>query len=154
MKRISVEIDEKTLSELNSIVRKGMRTVRVVTHARILLLSHSGRRSDEIAEILGVDPDTVLRVKKRFLEGGVEKALHDDSKPGHPKKYGNKETAEIIALACSSPPEGRKRWTVRLIVEEMKKKEGFEGINRESVRLILKKTKLNHGKEECGASGS
>ena len=53
--------------------------------------------------------------------------------------YGEKETAEIIALACSSPPHGRKRWSVRLIVEEMKKKKGFEGINRESVRLILKK---------------
>ena len=153
MKRISVEIDENTMSELNAIVKKGMRTVREVTHARILLLTHSGRRSNEIAEILNVDADTVLRVKKRFLEGGIVKALHDDPKPGQPKKYGEKEAAEIIALACSSPPHGRKRWSIRLIVEEMKKKKGFEGINRESVRLILKKTTQNHGKEECGASG-
>ena len=152
MKRISVEIDENTLSELNSIVRKGMRTVRVVTHARILLLSHSGRRSDEIAEMLGVDPDTVLRVKKRFLAGGIEKALHDDPKPGQPKKYGDKETAEIIALACSSPPEGRRRWSIRLLVEELKKRPSFEGINREVVRMILKKTTQNPGREECGAS--
>ena len=139
MKRISVEIDENTMSELNAIVKKGMRTVREVTHARILLLTHSGRRSNEIAEILNVDADTVLRVKKRFLEGGIEKALHDDPKPGQPKKYGEKETAEIIALACSSPPHGRKRWSFRVIVEAMKKKKGFEATNRESVRLILKK---------------
>ena len=55
MKRISVEIDENTMSELNAIVKKGMRTVREVTHARILLLTHSGRRSNEIAEILKID---------------------------------------------------------------------------------------------------
>lgn len=134
-----MDIDENTLSELNNIVRRGMRTVREVTRARILLLSNSGKRSDEIAEILSVDPDTVLRVKKRFIEGGMEKAIHDDDRPGQPRKYGEKETAEIIALACSSPPGGRKRWTVRLIADEMKKKKGLEGINRESVRLILKK---------------
>ena len=152
MKRISVEIDDNTISELNAIVKKGMRTVREVTHARILLLAHSGRKSNDIAEILNVDADTVLRVKKRFLEGGIVKALHDDPKPGQPKKYGEIETAEVIALACSSPPSGRKRWTIRLIVEEMKKKKGFEGINRESVRLILKKTTRNHGKKGCGVS--
>ena len=99
MKRISVEIDKNTLFVLNNIVRKGMRTVRVATHARILLLSHSGKRSDEISKIPGVDPHTVLRVKKCFLEGGVEKVLHDDSKLGQPKRYGDKETTEIIALA-------------------------------------------------------
>ena len=55
-------------------------------------------------------------------------------------------------LACSSSPDGRKRWTIRLIAEEIKQKEGFEGINRESVRADPKKTKLNHGKEEGGAS--
>ena len=104
---------------------------------------------------LRMEISSLIRILKVLMDekNSFEKALHDDSKPGHPKKYGDTETAEIIALACSSPPEGRKRWTVRLIVEEMKKKEGFEGINRESVRLILKKTKLNHGKEECGASG-
>ena len=90
MKRISVEIDKNTLFVLNNIVRKGIKTVKVATHARILLLSYSGRRSDEIAEIPDVDPDTVLRVKKRILEGGVEKALPDEPKPSQPKRYGDK----------------------------------------------------------------
>ena len=133
-----MEIDEDTLPELNSIVMGGMRTIRVVTHARILILSNLGRKSDEIAEILGVDPDTFLRVKKRFLEGGIDKAPHDDPKPGQPKKYGDKGIAEIIALACSSSQDVRKQWSVRLIMEELNNKKGFEGINRKSVRLILK----------------
>jgi transposase len=110
-----------------------------VNHARILLLSNSGKSIYQIAETLCVNRNTVLGVRKRYLSGGMASALHDAERSGQPKKYGDSETSEIIALACSSPPEGRKRWTVRLIVEEMKKKEGFEGINRESVRLILKK---------------
>ena len=113
--------------------------MREVNRARILLLSTSGMRNGQIAEKLCVNRNTVLGVKKRYLSGGMASALNDAERSGQPKKCRDRETAEIIALACSSPPEGRKRWTVRFIVEEMKKKEGFEGIDRESVRLILKK---------------
>lgn len=150
MKKTGVDLDEKSIQELKNIVKSGKRAVREVTRARILLLSKSGKGNDEIAEILCVNRNTVLGVKKRFLEGGLKRAIHDAERSGQPKKYGDKETAEIIAIACSSPSGGRKRWTVRLISDEMKKR-GFEGTNRESVRLILKKTKPSHGKEECGA---
>jgi transposase len=153
MRRTQIVLDSKSVLELENIVKRGKRAVREVNRARILLLSNSGKRNDEIAETLCVNRNTVLGVKKRYLNGGLESALHDADRSGQPKKYGDKETAEIIALACSSPPGGRRRWSVRLITEEMKKRKGFEGINRESVRLILKKTKLNHGREECGASG-
>ena len=152
MRRIKIELDRKSVMELENIVKKGKRAVREVNRARILLLSNSGKRNDEIAKTLCVNRNTVLGVKKRYLKGGMASALHDAKRSGQPKKYGDREKAEIIALACSSPPEGRKRWSVRLIAEEMKKRKGFEGINRESVRLILKKTTSSHGKEECGAS--
>ncbi len=153
MRRTKIELDRNSVLELENIVKKGKRAVREVNRARILLLSNSGKRNDEIAETLCVNRNTVLGVKKRYLKCGLAGALHDGERSGQPKKYREKESAEIIALACSSPPHGRKRWSIRLIVEEMKKKKGFEGINRESVRLILKKTTQNHGKEECGASG-
>ena len=153
MRRTKIELDRNSVLELENIVKKGKGTVREVNRARILLLSNSGKRNDEIAETLCVNRNTVLGVKKRYLKCGLAGALHDGERSGQPKKYREKESAEIIALACSSPPHGRKRWSIRLIVEEMKKKKGFEGINRESVRLILKNTTQNHGKEECGASG-
>ena len=153
MRRTKIELDRNSVLELENIVKKGKRAVREVNRARILLLSNSGKRNDEIAETLCVNRNTVLGVKKRYLKCGLAGALHDGERSGQPKKYREKEAAEIIALACSSPPHGRKRWSIRLIVEEMKKKKGFEGINRESVRLILKNTTQNHGKEECGASG-
>jgi transposase len=139
MKRIELEMDDKTVSELKTIIKKGKRTVREVIRAELLLLAHEGKRNDEITEILHINRDTVLKVKKRFIEGGMNRSVHDASRPGQPKKYGEKETAEIIALACSSPPEGRKRWSIRLLVEELKKMPSMKGINREVVRMILKK---------------
>lgn len=140
MRRIGIELDKSSRSELVNFVRKGERIAREVTRARILILANSGKHNDEIADTLGIDRDTVLRVKKRYLEGGVDKAIHDDPRPGQPRKYSDSVIAEVIALACSSPPEGRKRWSVRLLAEELGKRESMKGINRETVRIILKKT--------------
>ena len=140
MRRIGIELDKSSRSELVNFVRKGERIAREVTRARILILANNGKHNDEIADILGVDCDTVLRVKKRYIEGGVDKAIHDDPRPGQPRKYSDSVIAEVIALACSSPPEGRKRWSVRLLAEELGKRESMKGINRETVRIILKKT--------------
>lgn len=99
---------------------------------------------------MDIHPNTVSRVKNKYLKDGVNVALFDKQRPGQPLKYNDKEEAEIIAVACSDPPEGRKSWSLRLITETLKDKEGFETINRESVRLILKKAKQSHGKEKCG----
>jgi transposase len=99
----------------------------------------------EIKDVLGISRATVSNVKKRYRKGGLGPALKEKPRPGQPKKYTVKEEAEIIATACTSPPKGRKRWTIRLLVDELKKKKGFETINRESVRLILKKRKLSLG---------
>lgn len=138
MKRIEIEIDNRTISELKAIIRRGKKTVREVMRAELLLLTHQGRGNDEIADILHINRDTVLRVKKRFIEGGLDRAIHDSPRPGQPSKYSNSAKAEVITLACSSPPEGRKRWSVRLLAEELKRRPSLEGINREVVRMILK----------------
>jgi transposase len=103
-----------------------------------------------IAEDLEIHRDTVRKIKKRYLEGGLERALYDNPRSGMPKKYSDKQEAEIVALACTDPPEGRKRWTINLIAETLKGKEGFETLSRETVRLVLKKRTLSHGLKECG----
>lgn len=139
MKRIEIKMEPQVESELRSIVKKGKRAVREVTRAQLLLLAHAGKRNDEIADILHINRDTVLGVKNRFIEGGLNRAIHDAPRPGQPSKYDERARAEVIALACSSPPEGRKRWTVRLIAEELRKRPGMAGMNREIVRVILKK---------------
>ena len=101
MRRTKIELDRNSVLELENIVKKGKRAVREVNRARILLLSNSGKRNDEIAETLRVNRNTVLEVDERYTNGGLENAFHDANRSAQPKKYGEKETAEIIALACS-----------------------------------------------------
>jgi transposase len=116
----------------------------------LILLSNSDLNQKEIAEVLDITPKTVSKIKKRYLEGGLDFALNDKPRSGQPKKYDDVKEAEIVALACTDPPKGRKRWSVRLIAEKLKDKPGFETITRETVRVTLKKTQQNHGLKKCG----
>jgi len=137
MKRI--RLNDKEVEFLRAFVKRGRKSARELTRARILLLVNEGRTETEIKDVLGICRATVSNVKKRYREEGLDSALKEKPRPGQPKKYTDKEEAEIIATACTAPPKGRKRWTIRLLADEMKKRKGFETINRESVRLILKK---------------
>jgi transposase len=140
-----VTLGEKEVQYLKEFVKKGQKDAREITRARILLLLNKGKMDTEIVELLDVGRNTVGRIKKRYQEEGLQSALEDKPRTGQPVKYSEKHAAEIIAQACTTPPEGRKKWTLVLLTEEMKKKEGFETINKESIRLILKKAKLNPG---------
>jgi len=143
MKRI--KLGDEEVEHLKALVRKGRRSARELTRARILLLTNEGRTENGIKEVLGICRATVSNVKRRYREEGLQSALTEKPRLGQPKKYTEKHEAEIIAMACTSPPEGRKRWSVRLLMHEARKKPGFKTINRESIRLILKKAKLSLG---------
>jgi len=145
MKRITINLKQDETESLRRIVKKGSGSVREVRRANILLLANKGKESKEIAEVLEVNKSTVAYVKKRYVTGGLQNALKEKSRPGQPKKYEEKQKAEIIAMACTSPPEGRKRWTIRLLTEEARKSPGFKTMNRESIQLILKKAGLSLG---------
>ena len=145
MKRIIIELSKKDILFLENILKKGASKARKLTRANILLLANKGKQSDEVAMLLGVNRSTVAQVKKRYVEDGLSFALEEKPRSGQPSKYNKKNEAEIIAQACTSAPKGRKRWTIRLLTKEIKKKRGLSAINRESVRLILKKAKLSPG---------
>ncbi len=142
---VKIKLNEEEAQFLKDFVKKGQKDARELTRARILLLANKDKMDTEIVEILDVGRNTVGRIKKRYLDEGLQSALEDKPRPGQPVKYSEKHTTEIIAQACTTPPEGRKKWTLALLTEEMNKKEGFETINKESIRLILKKAKLNLG---------
>jgi putative transposase len=95
--------------------------------------------------LLSINRSTVAQVKKRYAEKGVAYALEERPRSGQPKKYTKTHEAEIIAQACTKAPKGRKRWAVRLLAKELRKKNGLRSINRESVRLVLKKAELSLG---------
>ena len=140
-----MKLTEEEVECLNSFVKKGRRSAREITRAHILLLLNDGRTEMDVKNTLRISRATVSNIKKRYREEGVQRALVDKPRPGQPKKYTERQEAEIIAQACVRPPEGRARWSVRLLTDEMKKQKSFETINRENVRLVLKKRRQSLG---------
>jgi transposase len=106
----------------------------------ILLRADQGDTDQEIADDLGVHADTVRRVRRRFAEHGLDAALTDRPRPGAPPKLDGKQEAMVIALACTDAPEGRDRWSVRLLARRAVELEVVETVSRETVRRVLKKT--------------
>lgn len=110
-----------------------------------MLLLDEGYDTAIISKVLNVHRQRVWRIKRQYLDEGLMPALEEKPRSGQPRKYTEKHDAEIIAQACTKPPNGRKRWSIQLLVEALQKKKGFETINRESVRLVLKKAGLSLG---------
>ena len=139
---ININLKNNEEKFLTNFIRKGKKNARSLTRARILLLANQRKGDTEIAKTLSIGRSTALRIRKRYLEEGLRSALVDKPRSGQPRKYNERHAAEIIALACTKPPERRKRWSLALLYEELRKKEGFETINKQTIRLILKKNKL------------
>lgn len=123
----------------------GGHSLREFNRATILLFLDKGLTVSEIENLLEVDRTTIWRIRKRYLDYGLEKALTDETRSGAPPKYVTQHEAKLTALACGPIPEGRRRWTIRLLVEELNKQNGFETITYGSVRQLLKKTNLSLG---------
>jgi transposase len=105
----------------------------------ILLRADEGDTDQEIADELGVHPSTVQRVRRRFVEHGLDAALTDRPRPGAPPKLDGKQEAMVIALACTDAPAGRDRWSVRLLARRAVELEVVEAVSRETIRRVLKK---------------
>jgi transposase len=135
MSKKNFKLSEDDEKSLKAFVKKSKEVLR----AQVLLLLNKGFKNVEIAKILDISHNTVGNIKKRYLEGGCEYSLYDKPRPGQPKKYGTKEETEIVALACTKPPKGYKRWTIRLLAETLSERENFGSISSQSVHRILKK---------------
>jgi putative transposase len=145
MMQIQIKLNKKELLYLGSQKRLHNLSVRKYNRINILLLLNKGKKTSEIEDFLDVDRITVWRTKSRYLEQGVEKALAEEDRSGQPKKYNTDHESELAALACGPCPEGRERWTIRLLTQTLKSKSGFETVNTESVRLALKKMNVSLG---------
>ena len=142
-KRYVITLSEEERSELQSMISTGKSAARKLIHARILLLADArpeGNRTDQqIVEALGVSVRTVERVRQRFVEEGFEAALNPKSRPQIVSKL-EKAEADLVELAKSDPPKGRRRWTLRLLADQAVQWRYLDGLSHESVRQILKKT--------------
>jgi transposase len=145
MKKHRVQLSQEERSELEKLTRSGTIAVRTFKRIRILLLSDEGeygpsKTNQEIAEIVEVSPITVSRIRKRFVEEGLEQALHDKPKSGAPRTFGGDVRAKITALACSDPPEGYAKWSLRLLADKMVELEYVDSISHMTIQEVLKKT--------------
>ncbi len=143
--KIQIKLNKKELLYLESQKKLHHLSVRKYNRINILLLLNKGKKTSEIEDFLAVDRITIWRTKSRYLEQGVEKALIEEERSGQPRKYHVDHESELAALACGPCPAGRKRWTIRLLTSTLKSKAGFETVNRESVRLALKKMNVSLG---------
>jgi len=145
MKKAEVKLTREDREKLLVIVSKGRNKAAVIRRAHILLKSDEGKTDEEIAALLYISDDTVSRIRQRYGEDGLAAALEDKPRPGAEKKLDDGQEAYLVALACSDPPEGRKRWTLELLAKQLVADGIVEGISTEAVRLMLKKTNLNLG---------
>jgi transposase len=124
---------------------KGQHSARETTRAHILLSLEAGVPTVQIQKVLGVSRMVIWRTQSAYLDKGLDYALYDAARPGQPAKYGTDQEAEVVALACSQPPEGASRWTIRLLTIAAGHRPKLADVNRESIRQILKKTSVNLG---------
>ena len=150
LKKQTIRLSRKQRDALREIIATGKRSARVILRAHILLRSADGWTDDAIAQAFETSGDTVRRTRQRCLERGVLACLSDEPREGAPHKLDEEEEAHLVALACSDPPHGRCRWTVRLLTEEAVGRELIRPVVPETVRQVLQKTRLSRGKSRVG----
>jgi transposase len=138
-KKYRVQLSAEEQQTLRAMLRKGRHSSRVLNRARVLLMAHEGKWDKEVAAAVGVTVTTVANIRRRYVEGGLEAALYDRPHRRRPPKLDGHQEAYLIALACSSPPEGRQRWTLRLLADRLVELGVVEAISHVTVGDILKK---------------
>jgi hypothetical protein len=158
MDKYRITLDGEERAMLERLVAVGKGAARRLTHARILLLadiaSGQERADTDIVDVLGTSVGTAERVRQRLVTEGLQATLDPRAQPPRPAKIKIKGDVEqkLIRLACSDPPEGRCRWTLQLLADELVVLGLAESISTETVRQALKKTTSGRGSSRPGAS--
>ena len=137
--KYSVTLSEDERATLSQLVRAGTRGARTLTRARVLLKADEGLTDADVAAALDVGIASVHRIRQRCVEEGFAAALRDRPRQGGTPKFDTKQHAHVIALACSDPPEGRTRWTLRLLADRVVELGLAEQCSYETIRRALKK---------------
>jgi transposase len=146
--RYRVDLSEVEPIELQTLLRGGRHAARTLKRAQILLAVDAGMPDETIAQSLGVGGSTVYRTKRRFVEGNLDQALHEEPRAGATRKLSAQEEALLVATACARPPEGRARWTVELLAGEIVRLTEHESLSRETVRRRLAENELKPWREK------
>jgi hypothetical protein len=145
-KRHTVRLSEEERARLHTLIGQGVAPARALTHARILLKANQGEAGPgwtdaAIGAALEVNPATVARVRMRYAAEGLEAAVYRKApEREYRRRLDGEQEARLLALACGAPPEGRQRWTLRLLAERLVALEVVESVSYETVRQVLEQT--------------
>lgn len=148
-KFIELEPLEKVF--LKDYITKGESRALEQTRSRILLMNDSGKTATEIASVLALNYVSVTQILRRYREEGLNRALYDSERCGAPRKITPELEAQVTAIACSEAPDGRVRWTVELLTDEIIRLQVIDTISTTSIHTILKKVNSNRGSIKSGA---
>ena len=132
---LDVTIEDQ--NELRKLLKGGIQQVRVVHRTTALLQLAKGLSASQIAQIVPLTAQAIRKLGHRYRQGGLNGALYEKPRPGAVGLLSDNEKQRIIAMVCSDPPEGRARWTIRLVAEQAVKRKLVPGVGRETIRILL-----------------
>jgi transposase len=151
-KKHIVSLTDKERETLKSYLRRGVHSTRFLNRVRVLLRADKGQGDPEIARNVGISKVTAYNIRRRFASAGLQATLTEKARSGAPRKLTGQDKANVVLLACTDAPDGRTRWTHRLLADKLVELEIIPAISYKSVERILKKTHSNPGKKSSGAS--
>jgi putative transposase len=151
-KHQTVSLTQEENAYLFSYVTPGVHSARSIKRAHMLLLANRQPSDPHIAAQLGVCKATVSNIRRRDCTEGLPASLDEKPRPGAPKKFDGRGEARFTAIACSDPPRGRQRWTVRLLADKLVELKLVDSISPMTVGTLLKKTGSNPGRNANGVS--
>jgi transposase len=138
-KKYRVKLEANEREQLLEMTRKGEIGARQMKRAQILLKADEGWKDADIIKALNTNRSTVERTRKRLVEGGLDKALNEDPRPGQRVKLVGNAEAHLVALACSAAPGGRDHWPLRMLADKLVELGVVESVSYETVRRTMKK---------------
>jgi len=150
---VPIKVKRKDLTQIVELLKGGIQQVRVVLRALLLRQLADGFAAPKVAQTLPLTPKTIRQIAHRYNSSGLDAALYDKQRPGAQEVLDQSQKQRIIAMVCSPAPEGRARWTVRLIVEEAIKRKLVPRVGRETIRVLLRSHELKPWREKmwCAA---
>ncbi len=145
MRQTELYLSEEDRAVINDIRAKGLHQAREVNRAHVLASLDQGVPEAQIMAVLGIGRTAVWRTRAAYLQGGVDLAVFDIARSGRPPQYDTDAEARVTALACTTPPEGRQRWTLVELERVARQERGLSNVSRETVRRMLKKTTSSPG---------
>lgn len=145
MRQTELHLSDEDRSVVEEIRSKGVHHSREVNRAHVLSCLDRAIPEAQIRSVLGIGRTALWRTRLAYLQGGVELAVFDVERPGRPPQYDTDAEARVTALACSAPPDGRRRWTIVELERLARQEPGLSHVSRETVRRMLKKTTSSPG---------